>query len=38
MPDVFFNVMAWVFILFGMVVMATMIGLCFWLINEEMNK
>jgi len=38
MTNTYYNIMAWVFILFGMVGMATMIGLCFWLINEEMNK
>ena len=38
MIDPFFNVMAWVFILFGMVGIVVMIGLCFWLIHEEMNK
>jgi hypothetical protein len=38
MINTYYNIMAWTFILFGMVGMATLIGLCFWLINEEINK
>jgi hypothetical protein len=38
MTDSFYNIVSWVMILFGLVGALAMLGLCFWLINEEMNK
>jgi hypothetical protein len=38
MSDSFFNIVSWVMILFGLVGALAMIGLCFWLILEEMKK
>jgi len=38
MTDSFYNIISWVMILFGLVGALAIIGLCFWLIHEEMNK
>lgn len=38
MSDSLYNIVAWVMILFGLVGALAVIGLCFWLILEEINK
>jgi len=38
MIDSFYNIVTWVMILFGLVGALVIIGLCFWLILEEINK
>lgn len=38
MIDSVYNIVAWVMILFGLVGALAVIGLCFWLILEEINK
>lgn len=38
MTDTYYNIIAWTLILFGLVGIVSMLGLCYWLIIEEMNK
>jgi hypothetical protein len=38
MSNDFYNIISWVMILFGLVGALAMIGLCFWLILEEIKK